>query len=624
MELEYLPRVEGHLLELEPYRVDVVTRQASGKAKAGGVETSQGLVTQLATEAEGEEGETLTPSDCKQPLAIEETSDLEVRLSDSPGEESARQEEFTQEVLADPSLEELRQMAQESETEFTPEKREQVVWDKGLLYRSWIPKNLAETWEPCCQLIVPRKFRQQLLSSAHDLPCAGHVGRERTCQRLQVNFSWPRIAQNVTAYCKSCETCQRTGKSGDKQRAPLQPLPIIEQPSYKVGIDIVGPRRHRTRRGKKCILTLVDFATRYPVAVALTSTEAPVVANAPTKIFFQLGFPSEILTDRGGNFMAEAQEKQSVWYDKKAGSRTFERGDKVMVFLPLKTDKLRVAWEGPWLILDRLDNMTYVGSKSGSCKKPKVVHVNMLKPYIDRGETVFWVSPADSSPEDLEEPVMHGDWDGEAGIEELRLPDHLPSQDKDKLLTILKDYETVFSNKPGKTNLAMHTIDTGSHRPTQSRPYAVNARQAGLTMKAKKCQLAIPDVIYLGHHVGRGHIAPLWDKIEAIRDWPPPQTKKQVRAFLGLAGYYRRFVPGFGATAAPLHELTKKGSPDPVTWKQECQEAFDTLKAALIKQPILKAPVHEKRFTVATDASDTGLGAVLLQEHEGNQHPVVT
>ncbi|KYO48206.1 hypothetical protein Y1Q_0010585 [Alligator mississippiensis] len=88
-------------------------------------------------------------------------------------------------------------------------------------------------------------------------------------------------------------------------------------------------------------------------------------------------------------------------------------------------------------------------------------------------------------------------------------------------------------------------------------------------------------------------------------------------------GYYQRFVPGFGATAAPLHELTKKGSPDPVTWKQESQEAFGTLKAALIKQLILKVPVHKKPFSMAMDASNTGLGAILLQEHEGNQHPVV-
>ncbi|KYO38139.1 hypothetical protein Y1Q_0007257 [Alligator mississippiensis] len=148
MELEYLQREKGHLLELETYRVNVVACQQSRKAKAGGVEISQGLVTQLATEAEGEEGETQTPSDCNQPPGIEETSNLEVGLSDSPREASgqsvaeeaetlgekikdipegagafltgapelsadclAGQEELKQEVLADPSLEELRQMA---------------------------------------------------------------------------------------------------------------------------------------------------------------------------------------------------------------------------------------------------------------------------------------------------------------------------------------------------------------------------------------------------------------------------------------------------------------------------------------------------------------------------------
>ncbi|KYO48726.1 hypothetical protein Y1Q_0004108 [Alligator mississippiensis] len=75
--------------------------------------------------------------------------------------------------------------------------------------------------------------------------------------------------------------------------------------------------------------------------------------------------------------------------------------------------------------------------------------------------------------------------------------------------------------------------------------------------------------------------------------------------------------------AAPLHELTKKGSPDPVVWKQECQEAFDTLKAALIKQPILKVPVHDKPFYIAINASDSGLGAISLQEHEETRHPMV-
>ncbi|KYO39384.1 hypothetical protein Y1Q_0013349 [Alligator mississippiensis] len=172
--------------------------------------------------------------------------------------------------------------------------------------------------------------------------------------------------------------------------------------------------------------------------------------------------------------LGQAQEKQSSWYDEKVRLYTFEQCDNVMVFLPLKTDKLQAAWEGPHAILDRLDDVTYVVSISD--RKPKTVHVNMLKPYYDRKEMVFWVSSVEGTSEDPEELVMYGDWDGEAGIEELCLLDHLPSQDKDQLLAALKDFETVFSNKPGKTDLAVHSIETGSHRPIYSRHYPVNEK----------------------------------------------------------------------------------------------------------------------------------------------------
>ncbi|KYO29886.1 hypothetical protein Y1Q_0018548 [Alligator mississippiensis] len=170
--------------------------------------------------------------------------------------------------------------------------------------------------------------------------------------------------------------------------------------------------------------------------------------------------------------LGQAQEKQRSWYDEKARLRTFERGENVMVFLPLKTDKLQGAREGPHAVLDRLDDVNYVVAIRD--RKPKTVHVNMLKPYYDRKEMVFWVPSIEGTPEGLEEPVMYGDWDDEAGIEELRLLHHLPSQNKDQLLAALKDFETVFSNKPGKTDLAVHSIETGSHRPIYSRHYPVN------------------------------------------------------------------------------------------------------------------------------------------------------
>ncbi|CAM4583696.1 unnamed protein product [Caretta caretta] len=132
------------------------------------------------------------------------------------------------------------------------------------------------------------------------------------------------------------------------------------------------------------------------------------------------------------------------------------------------------------------------------------------------------------------------------------------------------------------------------------------------------------EVSYLGHWVGSGRLKPEPAKVEVIRDWPAPHTKKQVQAFIGLAGYYRRFVPRFSAIATPITKLCKKGKPDKVVWTEQCQEAFRALKEALVSGPVLANPDFDKPFMVFTDVSDTGLGAVLMQEDEkGERHPIV-
>ncbi|CAM4637987.1 unnamed protein product [Caretta caretta] len=120
------------------------------------------------------------------------------------------------------------------------------------------------------------------------------------------------------------------------------------------------------------------------------------------------------------------------------------------------------------------------------------------------------------------------------------------------------------------------------------------------------------EVSYLGHQ--EGSLKPESAKVEVIRDRPAPHTKKQVQAFIGLAGYYRRFVPHFSTIATPITELGKKGKPDKVVWTKQCQEAFRALKEALVSGPVLANPDFDKPFEVFTDASDTGLGAVLMQE----------
>ncbi|XP_078239566.1 uncharacterized protein LOC144585994 [Pogona vitticeps] len=146
---------------------------------------------------------------------------------------------------------------------------------------------------------------------------------------------------------------------------------------------------------------------------------------------------------------------------------------------------------------------------------------------------------------------------------------------------------------------------------------------AGLTVKASKCQLGSPEIKYLGHMVGGGVIKPLEAKIEAVRDWPRPNTKKKVKSFLGLVGYYRKFIPRFSEIAAPLTDLTRKKADDRIPWTSDCEAAFRRLKEALINYPVLRAPDFDREFIIYTDASNSGVGAVLCQEDEnGDQHPV--
>ncbi|CAM4520045.1 unnamed protein product [Caretta caretta] len=149
-------------------------------------------------------------------------------------------------------------------------------------------------------------------------------------------------------------------------------------------------------------------------------------------------------------------------------------------------------------------------------------------------------------------------------------------------------------------------------------------REAGLTVKAKKCQIGLNRVTYLGHQVGQGTISPLQAKVDTIQKWPVPKSKKQVQSFLGLAGYYRRFVPQYSQIAAPLTDLTKKKQPNAVQWTEKCQKAFNKLKATLMSDPVLRAPDFDEPFLVTTDASERGVGAVLMQKGPDQEfHPVV-
>ena len=145
---------------------------------------------------------------------------------------------------------------------------------------------------------------------------------------------------------------------------------------------------------------------------------------------------------------------------------------------------------------------------------------------------------------------------------------------------------------------------------------------AGLYVKKSKCELFMHEIEFLGHHVGREGLRVMQDKVEAVQKWPEPRNASELRSFLGLAGYYRRFVEGFSRRAAPLHELTHTADGQPYRWQPQHQAAFDDLKRALREAPVLALPDPNRQYVVNTDASDFATGAVLQQDFGRGLQPI--
>ena len=128
------------------------------------------------------------------------------------------------------------------------------------------------------------------------------------------------------------------------------------------------------------------------------------------------------------------------------------------------------------------------------------------------------------------------------------------------------------------------------------------------------------EVNYLGHVISENGVSPDQAKTKIIEEYPSPQNAKQLRSFLGLMSYYRKFVPNFSRIAAPLHKLLKIDAV--YEWTAEHEQVFQTLKGKLITPPVLKYPDFHQSFILTTDASGEGLGAVLSQGKVGKDLPV--
>ena len=171
-------------------------------------------------------------------------------------------------------------------------------------------------------------------------------------------------------------------------------------------------------------------------------------------------------------------------------------------------------------------------------------------------------------------------------------------------------------------DIVPHTATWDDHMHTL-RQVLQKLRQHGLTAKPSKCEIGHAKLDLLGHVVAGGSIQPQDRKIEKILEMRKPETKKELRSFLGKVGFHQKYIDKYAEKGKALTDLLKKGEPNQIKWDAESNESFQTLKTALTQKPILRLPNFDKQFVLQTDASDSGLGAVLLQEHDGVNMPVM-
>lgn len=843
---------------------------------------------------------------------------------------------------------------------------------KDLLYRRFTPLKGGNAVK---QLVVPKEMREKVISVAHDGLLSGHCGIKRTKDRVLSNFYWRDIDDDVQRFCRSCKVCQKTLPKGRQGKAPLQRMPVIGEPFRRVAVDLVGPIVPCSERGHRYLLTVVDYATKYPEAEALKTIDAISVAEALVNIFCRIGFPQEMLTDRGTQFMSElmkevnrllsvkhlnttawhpqcnglverfngtlktilkrlcsecpkqwdrylpavlfayrtsiqessgfspfelvfgrkvrgpmeilqaywgreeeeeiknvykyvvdlkqrlqetcdiaqeellkAQEVNKKHYDKSAKPKVLEVGQKVLLLLPTKPNKLLLQWRGPYTVVEKMSPVNYmiqVGSKR------KNFHVNMLKLYYDRkmtkseenshqrdgeseekpnstdvseetdsnqrssDESDSTESDTDSVPDeemttDSEERVTSkrevvansvvlndGDTEDSELIEvcplssvqtweDVKVNPQLTQQQRQQVAELLQEEAEVLTTLPGHTSIEEHTIELTTDEPVRAKSYPIpytqreviakeveemmkmkiirpskspyaappvivrkpdgtnrfcvnykklntvtifdgepmpcpddvyielrgkkyrtkmdltkgywqisihpnsiektafvtpdgvyeflrlpfglknsaatfnrmmrkvignlkgvgcfvddvivhtdtwdehlatlrevfkRLKKAGLTVKPSKCIIGVTDVEFVGHKVGIDTLEPRKEKVEEVLNVEKPKTRRQVKSYLAMAGYYAKFIKNFSDITYPLTELTK-AKPGKFYWGDKEDQAFQEIKRQLSQEPILRIVNFQETMYVQTDASDVGLGAALLQRHEGVLHPV--
>ena len=494
-----------------------------------------------------------------------------------------------------------------SENELEKERTCYYIKD-GVLMRKFRPPDAptCDTWREVHQIVVPACYRNKVMEIAHDY-VGGHLGVRKTTSKVLCYFFWNGIWRDIAKYCKSCEICQRVGKPNKPIKpAPLQPIPVLDEPFTKVIIDCVGPLP-QTKAGHKYLLTIMCATSRFPEAIPLKQIKAKNIIPVLTKFFTAYGFPKIIQSDRGSNFTSEVfqevmstlgiqqylatsyhpqsqgalerfhqtlknllskycmehekdwdtgvpfvlyavrstvqeslgfspyqllfgreirgplkllkeswvssdntvdlteytcnlkmklnevhklaksnlskvQSKMKSNFDKKSESRAFMPGDKVLLFMPSRRLPLQCKYEGPFLVLKKINDVNYIISTPGRLKTKRMVHINLLKAYHSRGKEVSM-----SVVKETSEVLEAGSENFSNGVK-LQNSDvlnhlddklsHLSQGHRKQIAELLFEFQDLCGNIPLQSNLLVHDVELEEGaRPVRQSPYRLTPQK---------------------------------------------------------------------------------------------------------------------------------------------------
>ncbi|XP_068213451.1 uncharacterized protein [Palaemon carinicauda] len=488
------------------------------------------------------------------------------------------------------------------------------VLKNDVLYRLIRPVTAStdEEWKVREQIVVHSKFRHFILQEAHESEWGGHLGIRKTLTKVKDNFFWPSVKKDVVRHCKSCHQCQMIGKPNQKiTKAPLIPIPAVEEPFTQIVIDIVGPLP-KTKTGFQYMLTIMDRTTRFPEVIPVRGIKSGIVIKHLMDFFSRYGLPREIQSDLGSNFtsrefqakmnelgikhnlassyhpesqgilerfhstlknaltkycldhveewdkdlplllfalrsapsesmgfspfqmvyghnvrgpldllrehweggsgkmnsldyilsfkeklrsiwqwaqnnLSTSQAKMKTHYDRKSQARNFEAGEQVLVLLPMP-GQFRAQFVGPAVVKKKLNDVDYLVEIPGRRKKYQLCHINIMKKYFSRANTVKSVSavvPKECNGQEMESKEYG--WNGE-NSKILCNPDslfkHLNAQEATDIKDLFKEHPSIFKDTPGLVRSLQHDVVLKPNaQPIRQAPYRLSPQKAEAVRK---------------------------------------------------------------------------------------------------------------------------------------------